>query len=297
MKFLPRLALLGQTIIAAGTFLIAKDATTHFGPLELVWFRIMGSAVLMVTFFTLRTGTLMPRVKGGDHLRLVLLGLFGIAVNQGFFMWGLASTTPLHASLLYAFTPILVMMGAILWLGEKLTARRTIGVALSIVGVALVLTSRGLNLSEGPFRGDLLVLVAVGAWATYTVLGKDMLRRYGTLTVVAGSFVFGAMWMAPFSYTVLHNFDWNGPGLRGWLDLSYLCVATSGIAFTLWYWGLKRLEASEASRSPHSLPPHAATEVARPSVATMPKNRRGQWQGRGHSLMAWSRPPLRFRRS
>ena len=247
MNLLPRLAILGQTIIASGTFLVAKDATSHFGPLELVWFRVTLSAVLMLTVHAARTGRPWPRVPAGDQVRLALLGLFGVAVNQGFFMWGMSHTVPLHAALLYAFTPILVMVGALAWLGERLTPRRAVGVTLSVTGVVLVLTSRGLDLTEGPFRGDLLVLLAVGAWAAYTVLGKSVLRRYGTLTVIAGAFGYGALWLAPFSWAVTGDFVWSSPGWRGWSEILYLSFMTSGVAFTLWYWGLKRLEASETA--------------------------------------------------
>ena len=225
---------------------MAKDVSFRFTPLEMVWFRVMLSAVLMGSFFLVRHGAI-PRLSRADLVKIALLGLVGVTINQGFFMWGISYSTPLHASLLYAFTPVMVMLGSFLWLNESATPRRLMGIVVSIVGVALVLTARGLDLAEGPFRGDLLVLVAVAAWAAYTLLGKDVLRRCGTLTVVAGSFLAGALWLLPATPWVLQDFQWADPGVRGWLGIGYLSAVTSGIAFTLWYWGLKRLEAAETA--------------------------------------------------
>lgn len=243
---LPRLAVLLQTLIAAGTFLVAKDATERFGSLPLIWLRIVLSALIMGAFFAVRFRS-VPRLARADWLRLVLLGLLGVSVNQGLFLYGIHFTSPLHASLLYAFTPVLVLLGAVLWIGERLTWLRSVAVACAAVGVFLVLSSRGLDLSRGPLRGDLFVLVAVVAWSSFTLLGKSIIRRLGTVTVITGAFAFGALSVVPLGPWMLGGFDPSAPGFRGWLELLYLGGITSGVAFTLWYWALKHIEPSQVA--------------------------------------------------
>jgi len=243
---LPRLALLLQTLIAAGTFLVAKDAAARFGSLPLTWCRIILSAVLMTAFFAIRTRR-VPSLTGGQWRRLGLLGVLGVTANQGLFLYGIQYTTPLHAALLYAFTPVMVLTAAVLWFAERWTWARGVGVALAVAGVLGILHARGLDLSGGPFLGDLYILVAVGAWSAFTLLGKDVIRRLGVVTVITVAFLFGALSVLPAAPWFLSGFDPAAPGLQGWLDLLYLSGVTSGMSFTLWYYALKYLDASQAA--------------------------------------------------
>jgi drug/metabolite transporter (DMT)-like permease len=235
-----------QTLIAAGTFLVAKDATGLFGPGPLVWFRIVLSAILVGLVYR-ATHRGEPRPPSGDLLRLGVLGLLGVTLNQGFFLFGINLSTPLHASLLYAFTPVIVLAASAWFLGQPVTLPRILGVVLAVAGVALVLTAQGLDLTEGPLRGDLLILVAVAAWASYTVLGKRVLERYPPFTIITWAFLAGALSVLPVAPMVLRGFDPSDPGLTGWLELLYLSAITSGLAFTLWYFALRRLDATQVS--------------------------------------------------
>jgi drug/metabolite transporter (DMT)-like permease len=233
-----------QTLIGAATFLVAKDATDRFTPLQLSWLRIVLSAGLVIGAYA-AFAPRKQRPEPGDRLVFLALGLLGVVVNQSFFLFGVHRTTPLHASLLYAFTPVLVLAGGLLARRERMTWTKGAGVALAVFGVVLVLAARGLDLSRGPLRGDLIILVAVTAWASYTVIGKPVLRRYTPFTVIAWVFGAGALAVLPAAPWVLDGFDPRGPGTRGWLELAYLCVATSGLAFVLWYVALARLEATQ----------------------------------------------------
>ena len=246
MKLRAYLAAAVQSVIAAGTFLVAKDATELFTPLQLSWFRIMisGACVLLVYRVTPRDRPHPPRK---DMARFAILGLLGVTINQMCFLFGIHLSTPLHASLLYAFTPVLVLGGAVIHLGERLTWIKVIGVAAAVAGVILVLAAKGLSLADGPLRGDLIILVAVLAWAAYTLLGKPLLEKYDSFTVITWAFGFGALSVTPLFPWVFREFNPTDPGLRGWSEVLYLSAITSGIAFTLWYYALKRLEATQVA--------------------------------------------------
>jgi len=244
VKLAAYLAVIGHTLIAGFTFLLAKDATSRFTALQLAWFRITASGVLagLVAVAGLHR---RPAPSRRDLPRFALLGLLGVAVNQTLFLLGLSLSTPLHSALLYAFTPVLVLGGAVVYLRERVTLGKGAGILLALSGVVLVLSAQGLSLAHGTLRGDLVTLVAVFAWAAYTVAGKPLLARYDALTLTAWVFGFGALLVLPLAPLVLRGFDPSTPGLRGWSELAYLSVMTSGVAFTLWYFALTRLEASQ----------------------------------------------------
>lgn len=233
-----------QALIAAGTFLVAKDATSRFTALELGWFRIVLSGILVtVAYLSTRSRRMWPTRR--DWPLFVALGLMGVTLNQMLFLLGISYSTPLHASLLYSFTPVLVLAGAVIHLGERATWGRGVGVILAVGGVALVLTARGLDLGAGVFRGDLIILMAVFAWSAYTLFGKPLLARYDTFTVISVAFVVGAVSVLPAAPWLLRGFRFDRPGPAGWAELLYLSAVTSGVAFTLWYFALKRLEATQ----------------------------------------------------
>ncbi|MCH7871554.1 MAG: DMT family transporter, partial [Planctomycetes bacterium] len=206
MRHLPRLALLIQTVIAAGTFIVANDVTQELGPLQVGWLRILLSFVFVLPFYlmTLRRRRIPDRADMG---RLALLGLTGITANQMLFLFGIQLSPPLNGALFYAFTPVMVLVIAVMLLGERLTVFKTVGVGAAVVGVLLVLYANGLDLSAGPGRGDVLLLLAVSAWAGYTVMGKPLLEKYDALTVTVWAFGFGALSMLPATPWVFQDLD------------------------------------------------------------------------------------------
>ncbi len=253
---LPRLALLVTSLIAAGTFLVAKDTLRHFSGVELGCLRILLSFVIILPIY-LGSGQ-RPRPRRGDLPRLLALGICGITANQMLFLHGIHLAPVLDGALLYALTPAMVLIAAVLWLGERASALKVTGVGVALVGVVVVLSPHGLSLQSTSLRGDLYLFCAVLAWSAYTLLGKPILRRYPPLTVITWSFGFGAATVLPLAPGVLLHLDYRSPGVGGWLGLVYLSAVTSGVAFTLWYWALQRLQASEVAVFTNLQPPLTA---------------------------------------
>ena len=246
-RFSAYMALLVSTIIASGTFLVAKGTTKVFDPFDLGWFRINLSAFIIFVLYCTLNRRWPMRPNPQDLGRFALLGLLGVTANQLLFLKAMQYAPAIDGALLYAFTPVLVLVLARFFVPEKLTWTKVWGIGLAVIGVVAVLQERGLRLSSETFRGDLLLMVAVLAWAGYTLLGKSLMARYGALTVNTWAFMAGALSILPFSGYVLVGFDWQAPGWEGWLGLGYLSLMTSVVAFTLWTWSLKKLEASQAA--------------------------------------------------
>lgn len=252
-------ALILVDFIAAGTFLVAKQTTTHFSPLELGWFRITLSFLLITPIYFLRNpGSRKFIPKGKDIPILIFMGLAGVTANQLLFLHGIHLAPPIDGALLYSFTPMMVLIGARLFLGEVLTWRKAAGIAAAILGVYLVLRTRGLNLNTSYLRGDLILGLAVMAWATYTLLGKSLMNRYDAMTANFWAFGTGALSLLPLAPIVLSDFNWAGPGPYGWLGLVYLSLLTSVISFTLWTWALKSLDAAQVAIFANLQPPITA---------------------------------------
>src|SRR5262249_9056612 len=104
-----------------------------------------------------------------------------------------------NAVILQAATPVIVVLFARFYLGERLMRVQWLGVAASVLGVLLVIT-------RGPFAvlepaelhsGDFITLLSLASWAIYTVYGKRVLASYSPLLATTAAYVLGTMLVLP----------------------------------------------------------------------------------------------------
>src|SRR5512138_2185631 len=116
-----------HSVISAGTYLAAKRALGELSPFEVALARFtLAGAVFGALLWSRRV-----RIARRDLAGLALLGVVAVPLNQGFFLAGLSWSTPAHAALLYALTPIFVFLLARLRLGERATALKVLGIAVA----------------------------------------------------------------------------------------------------------------------------------------------------------------------
>jgi len=241
------LAMLLHSAISAGTYLAAKRALAELSPFEVALARFVLAGAVYAVLLLARP----PRVARRDLAGLAALGFVAIPLNQGLFLGGLSLTTPGHAALLYATTPVFVfLIGA--WRGEeRATPRKLAGIGVAFAGVAVVLASRGQLSGAGDARaglaGDVLVLLAVMAWAVYVVFGKAYVGRYGVVTTTGLTIVIGTLLYVPLGLAVSREASFRAVSPVGWASVAYLVILTSVVAYLVYYWSLARAEASRVA--------------------------------------------------
>jgi drug/metabolite transporter (DMT)-like permease len=243
--------LLLHTVLSAGSYLCGKSALREIPPLPLGLIRFLGASALLAA--------LLHRVRPrGQRLppreawpRLLLLAVVVVPVSQGFFLTGLALSTAAHAALLYTLTPLFVLLLAQALLREFPGVRTTTGTLVALAGALYVLSWRGLDLSRGPLAGDLLLLVAVIAWALYTAEGRALVTTHGPIAVIAWTLIAGTVMYLPVG---IASFAVGGAMQRtlhasraAWLGVAYLVLITSLVAYLLWYWALAHLPAARVA--------------------------------------------------
>jgi len=124
--------------------------------------------------------------------------LAGVALGVDFLLYnyGLQRTTAAVAGLLVNFGQVPNILLAWALLGERLTARRVAGAMLTIVGVGVVNT-RGGDLAAGSLVGNVLIMLASVAWATYAVAQRRAPRVGSMLQLLAPIFVVAALVSLP----------------------------------------------------------------------------------------------------
>jgi DME family drug/metabolite transporter len=191
-------------------------------------------------------GVLRPRgTLYSDLGRCVLMGGCMAAYQAAYFTAVTLSGIAVVALIAICSAPLVIATLAPWALGERLTPRVRVALALGVVGTALLVAAPhgALDLTARLAAGALLALAAGLAYALYVVLAKATLARMAPLPLTALTFTAGAVLLSP---AVL----WTEAPLRqvaqGWPWLLYLGgVATAG-AYAIYSLGLRRVTASVA---------------------------------------------------
>lgn len=239
------LIMLFQSLLASGTHLVAKATVTDVDPVTLTFLRTLLAGTILLAFVLPRKGTL--RVERGDRWRFVLLAALGVPINQFLFLAGLHLSKATNAALFYGATPAMVLLLSVLMGKEERSPLRLLGVLIAFAGILVVVFERGVDFGSGTLAGDALLILAVVAWTFFTVLGKDLIGKYGHFHVTAIVLVWGMAMFLPFGLLHAIRFDYSrltGADIAG---IAYLAVATSIVAYLLWYYALGRLAPSKVA--------------------------------------------------
>lgn len=250
--------LLLQQVLGGLTFPIAKYGLAEIEPFTFAFFRFVIAATVLQIIVRIQNPK--PKVERRDLWKMVGLGLIIIPFNQVAYLYGQSLTGAGHGALLFAMTPIFVFILALIHLKEKLRPRRAIGILVAVGGVMVIMTSGAVEISADYLRGDLIILVAVLAWAYYTVLGKPLAEKYGALRVTAYALGFGALFYVPFGFYRAVIFDYSAVTSAGWWSVGYVAIGTSVLTYSLYYWVLKQMDASRVAVF-HNLQPIVATGI------------------------------------
>lgn len=233
------LLLFTMAVIWAINFSVVKYATGSFTPTAFTGLRVNLAALFLigVAFTGVR-----PRLARRDILVLLLLGVLGNGLYQLFFVHGVARTRAGNAALIVGSAPALIALFARLRGLERLRGMTLAGIGLSIVGIALVIAgSAKSSNSETTLLGSLLVFGGVLSWTVYTVFLQPYTKRINVGQLAAITMVGGAVPLLAVSAPALISTDWAAVSLGAWAALFYASVVSMGVAYILWYRGLRLL--------------------------------------------------------
>ena len=239
-------------LIAAlwGTFpATSKLALADLPPTLLTAIRATVASAFLVALL-LRSGADAVRPPGPDTIRaFFILGVTGVVLSMHIAYWGIYTTTAANAAILQAASPVMIAMGARFYLGERLLRVQQAGVAVSMLGVLLVVTEGRLaELAPSELRlGDFLTLAGLVAWTIYTVYGKRLFATVPPALATTGGYVCGTLAivvLAVVTYPVMPRPRLASP--VAWAVLLYHAIL-GAVAHLWWYAAVERVGASGAA--------------------------------------------------
>lgn len=218
-----------------------KYGSQMMTPLAFTWLRVLISAVTLLIVALARSAP-WPPVR--DILGLLVLGVLGNGIYQTFFVLGVSRTRVADAALLGAASPMVVALFSQLRGMERGRARTFLGIALSIVGVAVVVfgSTAGTD-GHGTWLGVGLVMAAVICWSVFTVLLRQYTLRVDPIQLHAIGMVGGFLFLSCITPMVWPSIASGLSKLSPtmWWVIAYSAWLSMVLVYLFWFRGVKLL--------------------------------------------------------
>ncbi len=221
--------LIALAALWGGSFLFMRVAVPAFGPVALVFLRVAGAALLLVPLLALR-GDLAEMRR---HWRpIAAVGIANSAVPFLCFAYAALSINAGVSAIFNSATPLFAAIVAWLWLGDRMTPMRVLGLVVGFAGVLWI----GWDKADfGPGGSALAVGACLLATMSYGIapsLTKRRLTGVPPLAVAAGSQVSAALVLA-----VPAALFWPGaaPSPASWGSVALLAFLGTGLAYLLYF--------------------------------------------------------------
>lgn len=193
------LLVLISTFAFSGMHAVIRHLSSDLHPFEIAFFRNLFGLFALAPFFW-RHG--LTRMLGTQ--RLPLHALRGVLQIFGMFMFFYGvSLTPLAKVSALSFTaPLFATIGAVIFLGEKIRARRITALVLGFIGALVILRPGAVALDTGA----LLILGSSAIWSVALLMIKALSRTESSVTLTA----YMGLVMTPLSFLVA-VFFWQWP--------------------------------------------------------------------------------------
>jgi drug/metabolite transporter (DMT)-like permease len=188
-----------------------------------------------------------------DHLDLVWLGFIGHFGYQFLFVGGVALSTASNAALIIGTTPAVVAVASALLGRERISGFHWAGAVLAAIGIGFVV-GPGVSFGGATWRGDLMVLGAVGCWSTFTLGSASLIARHSPLYVTGMTMVYGGVPYIVMAFPQILRVAWLDVSTWTMSALVLSALLALNLSYVIWYAGVQRLGAARTSIYSNGVP-------------------------------------------
>ncbi|MGW2959578.1 DMT family transporter [Streptomyces sp. NPDC001220] len=245
---LPALAAVVTVVLWASAFVAIRSAGDSYSPGALALGRLFSGSLALGLLCLVRREGLPPRSawRGIGISGVLWFGFYMVALN-----WGEQQVDAGTAALVVNVGPLLIALLGARLLGDPMPPRLLAGMAVSFAGAVTV----GLSMAGGggsSVLGVVLCLLAAVAYAAGVVSQKPALARASALQVTTYGCLVGTVACLPFAGQLVRQVA-DAP-LSATLDMVYLGVFPTALAFTTWAYALARTTASRMGATTYAVP-------------------------------------------
>ncbi len=232
----------------AVNYIVARKAPGVVEPYTLALGRWLLAGVVLTALARKELWAQRRAIAGVWH-QYVALGFCGMLVCGAWVYVGAKTTVTMNIALIYSASPVLIAVGAVLWLGEKFRWQQVAGVALALAGVVhVIVRGQWLALTQVQWvAGDAWIVAAMVSWALYALLQKLWPSPLSATARLAAICMGGVAVLLPCAV-----WEWQQPATPDWSMQATLLVVIAALlpglcAYWLYGWAQKVLGASRVA--------------------------------------------------
>jgi drug/metabolite transporter (DMT)-like permease len=252
------------TLIWSGNFIVARGVYRQIPPFSLAFYRWLCASIVIIPFGYKRF--MKDRAVVRKNLGYFFwTALWGMALFNSFIYIAGHYSSAINLALIgTTSSPIFVIFLAAIFLKEKITALRIIGLCLCITGIFVLLSSAKLEklLAFRFSKGDWYVIMGAFCFAVYNILVRRKPIGISPLTFLLVTFVLGTLLIIPAWLWEMRSYPlvlWNHNLI--WV-IVYLGVGASVIAYFCWNLAIARLGAARTALFGNLIPIFSSIEAS-----------------------------------
>lgn len=231
----------------AGAFIAGKFSVEEFPVFTLIFIRFFIGTIVIVSLLLKSEGNW--KIEKKDFKLLVAMSLTGMVGYHLFFFMSLKFTSPVNSALIAATNPCITTLLSVIFLKDKIKPRNIMAILLAFTGVALITINGDFSklISMKFNKGDLLMLIAVMFWATYSILSKKAGVKYSPLKIT--SYVFSICTIVTMPLMISEK-PWETIGnttIKGWSSIVYMAIFASVIGYLIQQISFKKIGPSKTN--------------------------------------------------
>jgi len=241
------LALLAATAAAAiygVNHTIAKNLMPSvIEPYGFILLRISGAVVL---FWIVGLFYPFEKIERSDWWRILACAITGMAINMLAFFKGLSLSTPINSSVVITMVPVLLLIMSAVFLKEKITWRKSIGIGLGLIG-ALLLIFFGIKAQHNAPNiplGNVFFIVNATSYSVYLIIVKPLVEKYSSITLMKWFFLFALIINIPIGMKKFVAVEWSQLPLDIVWKLAFVVIGTTFFTYLFNIYALKQLKPS-----------------------------------------------------
>lgn len=236
------LALILANVIWGASFPVYKWALDDIPSLTFVFLRFYIAALILLPFVYKDL-----KVNREDWWDLFLLSFVGITISISLLILGLKLSSSINAPIIMSSGPVVLIIGSLFYLKEKLKRKVVMGTLVSLIGVLLIVIlpvfKEGL---DGSILGNLFLVGAAITSVIHALLLKKIMPKYKPLVIAFWQFLIGSLPLLPFFFIELNQTHWTADiNMKIIIGLFFGAVLATAIAHSIYAYGIKFIKASE----------------------------------------------------
>ena len=235
-------------LLWAANYVVARRAPGVIGPYMLAFSRWALAAFVLTCFSGNELWQRRAEIARW-WWQYLILGALGMLICGAWVYQGARSTSAINMALIYSASPVLISIGAAVWLNERLGWRQALGVVIALAGVLHVVV-RGQWAALGSVQfvgGDAWIVAATISWAAYALLQKKWPTTLGSAARLAAICLGGVLTLLPFTVWEAAHSD-----LTHWGTEAIMMIVVAGLipglaAYWIYGWAQKILGANRVA--------------------------------------------------